>query len=107
MTASGHERTKSDDFAMSARPQSADFNRRHRTVRSVPLSDSCSAAKWPLFNHLVGDRQQSRRHSQAERFGGSVSVRLWRGQNHRAFLISAGASGGADQKKLVSMIATG
>src|SRR5712691_5067327 len=61
MTASGHERTKSDDFAMSARPQQADFNRRHRMVRSVPKADvAASPVRRPTT------RQSSKRDPQRQ-----------------------------------------
>jgi hypothetical protein len=70
--------------------------RTHATQQNGPYSITSSAT-----------RQRSRRHSQAERFGGSVSVSLWRGQTHRAFSRIGRRFWGADQKQLVSMIAMG
>ena len=36
----------------------------------MPRTDSCTAATSSLFDHLVGGRQQGRRHRDAERLGG-------------------------------------
>jgi hypothetical protein len=37
--------------------------------RDGPQPDSCSAAKRPLFDHLVGANEQGRWHSDAESLG--------------------------------------
>jgi hypothetical protein len=38
--------------------------------QNLPGADSCGAAKAPLLDHLVGEREQRRRHVEAERLGG-------------------------------------
>ena len=40
---------------MSALPPKADIGTRSWDVRFVPKADICSAAKIPLFDHLVGE----------------------------------------------------
>jgi hypothetical protein len=47
-------------FLSASRPK-ADMVQHGRDVRFVPKADSCSAAKIPLFNHLVGTTNQRNR----------------------------------------------
>jgi hypothetical protein len=35
----------------------------------VPRADICSGANYSLFDHVVGNAEQSRRHGEAERSG--------------------------------------
>ena len=35
--------------------------------RAIPLADLCAAAEAPLFDHVVGVREQRRRHLKADR----------------------------------------
>jgi hypothetical protein len=55
---------------MSALPPKADIAESGWDVRFVPEADICSAAKQPLFDHLVSKREQERRNFQAQRLGG-------------------------------------
>src|SRR6516165_3591340 len=55
---------------MSALPPKADKRQMSRHVCFVPKADSCSAAKSPLFEHLVGEREQLCRHVETECLGG-------------------------------------
>jgi|SRR6516162_2473005 len=55
---------------LSALPPKADKRQMSRYVCFVPKADSCSAAKSPLFEHLVGEREQLCRHVETECLGG-------------------------------------
>src|SRR5262249_2984224 len=70
MSALGHKRTLRLVRLMSALPPKADIGTRSWNVRFVPIADSCSAAKEPLFDHLICRIQKARRYCEAERFGG-------------------------------------
>ena len=52
---------------MSALPPKADMGELSRNVRLVPKADSCTAAKAPLFDHLVGEDIELRRDRYAQR----------------------------------------
>src|SRR5438552_9048892 len=58
---------------MSALPPKADIRPRDQDVCFGPTTDSCSAAKRPLFDHLVGARKQLIGHDKAK---GSCSFRI-------------------------------
>src|SRR6516225_7039234 len=70
MSALGQKRTKRHLGAMSALPPKADKQEKARLVRFVPKADSCTAAKVPLFDHLVGEREHFVRDCEAECPGG-------------------------------------
>ena len=59
MSALGHKRTSRAVQPMSALPPKADMVRYDRDVRFVPKADICGAAKFRLFDHLVGAGEQS------------------------------------------------
>ena len=46
---------------MSALPPKADIVGREWDVRFVPKADSCTAAKWILFDHLAGATKERQR----------------------------------------------
>src|SRR5262245_25360883 len=54
------------DCQCTALPPKADIAERNHHVRFVPKGDIRSAAKSRLFNHLVGAREQRRRHVDAK-----------------------------------------
>ena len=57
MSALGHKRTYAVQNVMSASPPKADMCSATRHVRFVPIADIV-----PLFDHLVGAREQGRRY---------------------------------------------
>jgi hypothetical protein len=50
------------------RPEIAE---RQLDVRFVPKADSCTAAKWVLFDHLVSAKQERFGNPKPDSFGGS------------------------------------
>ena len=62
---------------MSALPPKADMVRRGGNVRFVPKANICGAAKFRLFDHLVGAGEQ-RSCVEAERFGSLKVVNVTR-----------------------------
>jgi hypothetical protein len=66
----GQTRKSDRPRGMSALPPAADIGRLHAQVRSVPTSDSCTAANSVLFDDLVGSGEQRLRNAEAERFCG-------------------------------------
>ena len=69
MSALGHKRTSWLADGMSALPPKADIGTQSRDVRFVPKADICGAAKFRLFDHLVGGREHSLWDCKTERFG--------------------------------------
>ena len=65
MSALGQKRTFAVQKVMSALPPKADMCGATRDVRFVPIADIAA-----LLDHLVGAREQRRRHGEAERLGG-------------------------------------
>jgi hypothetical protein len=61
MSTMGQQRTAPAYLAMSALPPKADIDRRDGYVRFVPI-DRTRRSKKSLLNHLVGAREQGRRH---------------------------------------------
>jgi len=55
---------------MSALPPKADIGTQRWHVRFVPKADICGAAKFRLFDHLVGARDQRRGYGKSERLRG-------------------------------------
>jgi hypothetical protein len=61
MSALGQKQTWRIETAMSALPPKADIGERDHHVRFVPKADSCTAAKWILFDHLAGATKERQR----------------------------------------------
>ena len=55
---------------MSALPPKADMVQHDRDVRFVPKADKVHCSKSTLFDNLVRNTHQSRRHCQAKQLGG-------------------------------------
>jgi hypothetical protein len=70
MSGLGQKRTLKRVHLMSALPPKADIGSTCQDVRFVPIADSRTAAKVPLFDHLVGKRNESWRDFKAKRLGG-------------------------------------
>jgi hypothetical protein len=68
MSEMGQTRRSDGSPATSGLPHLADIFPIRRHVSKVPQPDSCNAAK--LFDHLVGEGEEVRWHSEAERLGG-------------------------------------
>jgi hypothetical protein len=60
MSALGQKQTLNRRNQMSALPPKADIADAMRNVRFVPKADICGAAKFRLFDHLVGAGKQLR-----------------------------------------------
>jgi len=58
MSEMGHHRPIRYLLSMSASPPTAAVTRRLRMGRKVPRTDSCTAAKFPSFGHLVGEGEE-------------------------------------------------
>jgi hypothetical protein len=70
MSALGQKQTLSDVSAMSALPPKADITGQQLDVRFVPKADILRCGKGtPLFDHLVGAQEDSRRQPDADRLG--------------------------------------
>ena len=69
MSALGQKRTLAHVHVMSALPPKADIGTQPRDVRFVPKADSCTAANWRLFDHLIGAAKQRKRYAQTEVLG--------------------------------------
>ena len=68
---------------MSALPSNADIRGVKSNVWEGPLSDSCSAAKGRLFDHLVRTAEDRNRHADAQRLGSlEIDHQLKLGQLH-------------------------
>ena len=69
MTAQGQNRKSGLTEAISGLPPTTDIAAVIALVGFGPLSDSCSAAKGRLFDHLVRTAEYRDRHADAQRLG--------------------------------------
>jgi hypothetical protein len=70
MSALGQKRTFRRVCLISAIPPKADIGTQPRNVRFVPKADICGAAKFQLFDHLVGAGEHLRWDGDTKRLGG-------------------------------------